>query len=174
MNQLAAIGRWPRLLTQLTGRGDRITPKPTGFGFRDVQHTPIWRQANPIGRQQMLCRAANRATVASGIVEVTQHNAVIKFLAKVGKPETTLIVKNDIVRAMQRNALAVGVKRLNRAGDKVDSLNRTAVIIGCSAGRSAVAIVSTPTESTIVADITVPIRPESRPIWPPTHLRHGL
>src|SRR5690606_16205121 len=158
--QPTAIRRRPWLQGDAAGSGDGIAPETAGFGLGDVQRLPIGREPDPVGGEQVLCRAVDRARVRAGVKQRAGHQPVLELLAEVGEPESTGGIEHDVVRAVQGDAIAVGEDRLVHARRQVDALDAAAPVVGGGAGGAGKAVVAAPAEAAVVADIAVPVRPD--------------
>src|SRR5688572_1288352 len=86
------------------------------------------------------------------------HRPVREPLSEVGKPETTVGIEDDIVRAVKEHAFAVRIKCLDLTVREVHTLNATALVIFGFTGGAPESVVDSPFETAVVADIAVPVR----------------
>ena len=77
----------------------------------------------------------------------------------IGKPKPALTIKHDIVRTLQRVAVAFGVEHVDFATRKVDSLDSSAAIIVWLVSWKNQTVSLMPLKATVITDIAGTVRP---------------
>src|SRR5690606_1802193 len=95
-------------------------------------------------------------------------------LAQIGEPETAGLVEDDIVRAVERNTVALGIELLDLAGLEVHTLDTSARIILRDIARKEKPVAIMPLEAAIVADVAGAIGANGRAVRTAAGLRDDL
>src|SRR5262249_11792880 len=126
--QRAAAGceRHPR--PDLARRDDVPLPDATGEGLCNVYLAAVRREANAVRRVEGIDHLPDERAVRPGVVDAAPVPIALADLAVVGEPEAAVAVEDQVVRAAQRVAVAIGVDGLHASGAEVDALDAAAAV----------------------------------------------
>src|SRR5260370_1154926 len=157
MRQLPAIWRGEGLQLQFAGAQHGIGPQTARFGLRCVQGFAVRREADAIRGHEGKSTTPNKTSFGACIVQSAHQQTLRELLAKVGEPEPAMRIEHDVVGSAQRHTVAMRVKRLHFAVSEIYPLNAAPRIVRGLACGPREAVVRTPAEAAVVADIATSI-----------------
>src|SRR5690606_9963368 len=85
------------LRDELAGLGDVEGPEPAKLGVGQIDRLLVGREADAVGRVDVVALAADVAAINLRVVDRTELTPLRRRAAVVGEPEPALLVEDDVV-----------------------------------------------------------------------------
>ena len=161
-----------RVLRDVPGPLQVEGPEPAGYRLGDIEGRPVRRQADAVGAVHREQGLADRRAVDGGMEDAGAVLVAPAPLAMIGEPDAAIGVEHEVVRPLQRLALAGAVHCLDGAGGRVHRLDAAAAIVVRLQARHQQAVALQPLEAAVVAQPDPPVRPQRGTVGAAAGLGH--